>query len=41
LRERLSVSKQAVPEFDMGQFNLRKVNDMEVRKQHQVKISTG
>jgi len=39
VRERLTVSKQAAQEFDAGRFNLRKLNNLEVRKQYQIKIS--
>jgi hypothetical protein len=39
-RERLSVSKRAVQKFDMERFNPKKVNDMKVKEQYQVKIST-
>ena len=35
VRERLAVSKQAAQKFDGERFNLRKVNDLEVRKQYQ------
>jgi hypothetical protein len=38
LWERLSVSKQAMQKFDMGKFNLKKLNDIEVKEQYQVKI---
>ena len=37
--ERLAVSKQAALTFDVGRFNLRKLNELEVRKQYQIKIS--
>jgi hypothetical protein len=39
VRKRLSVSKQAVQKFHMEKFNIRKLNDMEVRKECQVEIS--
>jgi len=39
IRERLSVSKQAMQKFDMDKFKLKKLNDMAVRAQYQVKIS--
>jgi hypothetical protein len=32
VRERLSVRKQAAQKFDWERFNLRKLNDLEVRK---------
>jgi len=34
-RERLAVRKQVAQKFDGGRFNLRKLNDPEVRKQYQ------
>jgi hypothetical protein len=39
LRERLSVMKQVAPKFDMQRFDLRKLNDAEVKEQYQVKIT--
>jgi len=39
VRLRLSVSKQAAQKFDMENFNFKKLNDVEVKEQHQVKIS--
>jgi len=33
VRERLAVSKQAAQTFDGERFNLRKLNELEVRKQ--------
>jgi hypothetical protein len=38
LRERLSVSKRVAQKFDMQRFDLRKINDAEVKEQYQVKI---
>jgi len=38
VRERLAVRKQATQNFDGGRFNLRKLNDLEVRKQYQIEI---
>jgi hypothetical protein len=35
----LAVSKPAAQEFDEEKFNLRKLNEMEVRKEYQIKIS--
>jgi hypothetical protein len=35
----LAVSKQAVRKFDVDRFNLRKLNELEVRKQYQNKVS--
>jgi hypothetical protein len=37
--ERLSVSKRAAQKFDVGIFNLKKLNDVEVKEQYKVKIS--
>jgi len=39
VRERLGVSKQAGRYFVVERFNLRKLNELEVRKQCQIKIS--
>jgi len=39
VRERLAVSKQAAQKFDGKKFNLRKLNDLEVRKQYQTEIT--
>ena len=39
VRERLAVSKQAVQKLDGERFNLRKLNDLEVRKQYQIEIT--
>jgi hypothetical protein len=39
VRERLMVSKQAAQEFDTERFNLKKLSELEVRKQYQIKIS--
>jgi len=36
LRERWAVSKQAAQKFDGERFNLRKINELEVRKQYQM-----
>ena len=38
-RERLAVSKQAAQNFDGERFNLRKLNELEVRKQCQIEIT--
>jgi hypothetical protein len=35
----LAVRKQAAQKFDGGRFNLRKLNDLEVRKQCQIEIT--
>jgi hypothetical protein len=39
VRERLAVSKQAAPMFDGKKFNLKKLRELEVRKQYQIQIS--
>jgi hypothetical protein len=39
VRERLTVSKQATQKFDAEKCNLMKLNELEVRKQYQIKIS--
>ena len=39
VRERLAVSKQVAQTFDVERFNLRKLNELEVRKQYQIAIS--
>jgi hypothetical protein len=38
-REHLTASKQAAQKFDGERFNLRKLSELEVRKQYQIKIS--
>jgi len=38
-RERLAVNKQATQRFDGERFNLRKQNELEVRKQYQIEIT--
>jgi hypothetical protein len=38
IRERLAVSKQAAQKFDVDRFNLRKPNELEVRKEYQIEI---
>jgi len=38
VRERLAVSKRAAQKFDGESFNLRKLNELEVRKQYQIEI---
>jgi len=37
--ERLAGSQQAAQKFDVGRLNLRKLNELEVMKQKQTKIS--
>ena len=39
VRERLAVNKQAAQKLDGERFNLRKLNELEVRKQYQIEIS--
>jgi hypothetical protein len=39
VRERPAVSKQAARKFDAERFNLKKLSELEVRKQYQLKIS--
>ena len=38
-RERLAVGKQAAQRFDRKRFNLRKLNESEVREQYQIEIT--
>jgi hypothetical protein len=38
VRERLAVNKQVGHKFVMDRFNLRKLNELEVRRQYQIKI---
>ena len=38
-RERLAVSKKAAQNSEGERFNLRKLNELEVRKQYQIEIS--
>ena len=40
VRERLAVSKQAAQKFDGERFNLRKLNELEVRKRYQIEITS-
>ena len=39
VRERLAVGKQAAQRFDRQRFNLRKVNEPELREQYQIEIT--
>jgi hypothetical protein len=39
VREKLAVRKQAAQKFDGKLFNLRRLNDLEVRKQCQIEIT--
>ena len=38
VRKRLAVRKQEAQKSDEGRFNLRRLNDLEVRKQYQIEI---
>jgi hypothetical protein len=38
-RERLALSKPAAKKFDVERFNLWQLNELEVRKQYEIKIS--
>jgi len=38
-REKLAVSKQAAKKFYVKRFNLKKLNELEVRKQYEIKMS--
>ena len=39
VRERLTVSKQAAKKFEEERFNLRKLYELEIKKQYQIKIA--
>ena len=39
IRKRLAVSKQAAQRFGGERFNLRKLNELEVRKQYKIEIT--
>jgi hypothetical protein len=39
LRERISVSKRARQNFDLERFDLKKLDDVEVKEKYQVEIS--
>jgi hypothetical protein len=39
LRERISVSKRARQHFDLGRFDLKKLDDVEVKEKYHVEIS--
>jgi len=39
VRGRLAMGKQAPQRFDRQRFNLRKLNELEVRKQYQIEIT--
>jgi len=38
VREWLEISKQAAQDFDVERFNLRKLNELQGRKQYQINI---
>ena len=39
LRKRLAVSKQAAQKFDGERFNLRRLNELEVKEKYQIEIT--
>jgi len=39
VRERLAVGKQVAQRFDRQRLNLRKLNELEIRKQYQIEIT--
>jgi hypothetical protein len=39
LRERISVSKRARQKFDLERFDLKKLDDVDVKEKYQVEIS--
>ena len=39
VRQKLTVSKEAAQRFDGERFNLRKLNELEVRKEYQIEIT--
>jgi hypothetical protein len=39
VREILAVSKHEAQKFDRERFNMRKLNELEVRKQYQIEIT--
>jgi hypothetical protein len=39
VRDRLAVRKQAAQKFDGARFNLRKLNDLKVRKKYQIETA--
>jgi hypothetical protein len=39
VKERLAVGKQAAQKFDRQRFNLRRLNEPEVREQYQIEIT--
>ena len=41
VRERLAISKHAAQKLDGERFNLRKLKDLEVKKQYQIEITNS
>jgi len=41
VRERLALSKQAAQKFEVERFNLRKLNELEVRNKIRLRSQTG
>jgi hypothetical protein len=41
VRERLAVSNQRAQDFDVVSYNLRKLSDLEDRKEYQIKVSNS
>jgi hypothetical protein len=41
VKESVAVSKRAAQKLDEERFNLRTLNELEVRKQYQINISNG
>jgi hypothetical protein len=39
VRERLTVSKEVAQKFDRESFNLKKLNELEVRKQYHIDVT--
>jgi len=39
IRERLAVNKEAARKSDVERFNIRKLSELEIRKQYQIKPS--
>ena len=39
MRERLAISKQAAQKFDGERFDLRKLNELEVKEKYQIEIT--
>jgi hypothetical protein len=40
VRERLSVSRQGMQFADVNKFNIKKVNDVTIKEQYQIKLLT-